>query len=1004
MTLNSGLNGVGAIAAAGDVDGPGVSVVNNRLAVWSGTSGTDIKDPGDATWDGSLLNVGGTGQAKVGTAQGIWLGNAGTALAFNRNPSSGAIDDATAHAFQWQHNSNASEALDVLTLNTYLPSGALRRNALIISGRGWIGIGALDPGEDLIFDGSGISYGSNASLIHTRTKTDFAIHTIEGALGVFVEFILRGNPADTRRIRQTLTGQVYSHLVLNDDNTIKHADPLSISLVSGFVGIGTSNQQQKFSVVTGTTTLSGFHLGELDDTGGYLASTLDSEMAISGGWQRDGATQYRARATEASLIEMVAGEVRFFTATGLTVGVTAAPPLRMTLTNTALSLNVPALVPDGTVALPAMAFANSPGTGFSFLVASSRFSMSILGIERQRLTPGGLFVNFTASSTTPHYSSLIASSTGIGFPGGASLSVITGNTEAVQWTAAQVMQVADNIEIQEGKRIVFDADKDTFLSSVTDDQLRWTVGNVNMLEFFSTAIVADVVVISRRNFIGSAQTEALMARNSAVATASVAQFSPTIEWEGRGWKTDATAASQRLNFLSQLETTVTGTSQIEGDLVFSKKINGSGLTVIGRLSSKGQWKLPGGSIPYSFIGDEDTGVDSLSADQLSLLAGGAEIVLLTTSSVVLNQSTEIVDVPPGTIGGFPAGQLMVRNTGTLANDNSVITGHNSFNGNTQLWYLGSGSSSNQDIVFLNRQNASLSLGTNSTVAIAIEQDQTVLFSSDVTIAGNLVVKGTTTQLSSETVNLADNHMYLNAGYTTAVAQTGGIITNFLPTATVDTVVTGAFVAGVPATSNPTVATVGAATFAIGAIIQFSNSNGNENDGVFEVLSHAANLLTIRGIGLTSTVEDWTGNQFVANASDSATITQVNVSVMRAGTDGAWETASGLTTGFTFSDLVTTAAPTELTIAAGIITKTGPFHRVDTESDASTDNLDTINGGSSGDRVVLRAANGLRTVIVKDTVGNLRLQGDFTMDNGEDTIELIFDVGVWLELSRSNNAP
>lgn len=791
MTLNSGLNGVGALGAAGDVDGPGVSVVNNRLAVWSGTSGTDIKDPGDATWDGSLLNVGDTGQIKAGTTRGVWLGNSGTALAFNRNPTTGTLDNSAIHAFQWQHNGNASEALDVLTLNTYLPSGALRRNALIISGRGWIGIGALDPGEDLIFDGSGISYGSNASLIHTRTKTDFAIHTIEGSLGVFVELILRGNPVDTRRIRQTLTGQVYSHLVLNDDNTIKHADPLSISLISGFVGIGTANQQQKFSIVTGATTVSGFHLGELDDTGGYLASTLDSEMAISGGWQRNGVTQYRARGTEASLIELVAGEVRFFTATGLTIGVTAAPPLRMTLSNTQLALN------------------------------------------------------FTASSTLPHYSSLISNITGLGFPGGAVASIITGATEAVQWNASQNQVNAKFIGINTTEDptspLTVDAGntvnrRSIDVTNVGDGTvgLRFTYAAGGSLDYFGRTGTSLLNLVINRSIINRVDNNGFDASPQAFLFEQL-------------------SANSRVTMVVRADDTQTAS-------IFEWQTSDE--TVLGRFAIDGK----------VFIG-----------------------------------ATEIADVTPGTIGGFPAGQLMVRNTGTLANDNSVITGHNSFNGNTQLWYLGSGSSSNQDIVFLNRQNASLSLGTNSTVAIAIEQDQTVSFSNDVTVAGNLVVDGTTTQLSSETVNLADNHMYLNAGYTTAVAQTGGIITNFLPTATVDTVVTGAFVAGVPATNNPTVATVGAATFAIGAIIQFSNSNGNENDGVFEVLSHAANLLTIRGIGLTSTVEDWTGNQFVANASDSATITQVNVSVMRAGTDGAWETASGLTTGFTFSDLVTTAS-------------------------------------------------------------------------------------------------
>ncbi len=79
-----------------------------------------------------------------------------------------------------------------------------------------------------------------------------------------------------------------------------------------------------------------------------------------------------------------------------------------------------------------------------------------------------------------------------------------------------------------------------------------------------------------------------------------------------------------------------------------------------------------------------------------------------------------------------------------------------------------------------------------------------------------------------------------------------------------------------------------------------------------------------------------------------------------------------------------------------------WHRVDTEADAATDDLDTINGGSEGQVLTLRAENSARTVVVKDGVGNLRLEGDFSLDNIEDTITLIFDDPNWLEMGRSNN--
>ena len=94
--------------------------------------------------------------------------------------------------------------------------------------------------------------------------------------------------------------------------------------------------------------------------------------------------------------------------------------------------------------------------------------------------------------------------------------------------------------------------------------------------------------------------------------------------------------------------------------------------------------------------------------------------------------------------------------------------------------------------------------------------------------------------------------------------------------------------------------------------------------------------------------------------------------------------------------------TELTISAGEITKTKSYHEIDTESDAATDDLDTINGGSEGDVLVLRSTNSARTVVIMDGTGNLETNGDFSLANVNDTITLIFDGTNWLEQSRSDN--
>ena len=100
---------------------------------------------------------------------------------------------------------------------------------------------------------------------------------------------------------------------------------------------------------------------------------------------------------------------------------------------------------------------------------------------------------------------------------------------------------------------------------------------------------------------------------------------------------------------------------------------------------------------------------------------------------------------------------------------------------------------------------------------------------------------------------------------------------------------------------------------------------------------------------------------------------------------------------------------DLVIASGEITVTRSFHRVDTEGEAASDYLVTINGGNAGDILILQSQTTARNIILKDNNGNLKLSGDFTLDNSQDKIMLIaMDyTGVgggfeWHELSRSTN--
>jgi hypothetical protein len=82
----------------------------------------------------------------------------------------------------------------------------------------------------------------------------------------------------------------------------------------------------------------------------------------------------------------------------------------------------------------------------------------------------------------------------------------------------------------------------------------------------------------------------------------------------------------------------------------------------------------------------------------------------------------------GTVGSHPAGQLIIQDPDDTVFGNAVITGYESDgagNPDQQLWYLGSSSSSNSNIIFLNRRNSKLQLGTNDVSRLTILGDGNV---------------------------------------------------------------------------------------------------------------------------------------------------------------------------------------------------------------------------------------------------------------------------------------
>lgn len=295
-------------------------------------------------------------------------------------------------------------------------------------------------------------------------------------------------------------------------------------------------------------------------------------------------------------------------------------------------------------------------------------------------------------------------------------------------------------------------------------------------------------------------------------------------------------------------------------------------------------------------------------------------------------------------------------------------------------------------------------GTPDTIQLSTDFE--LISGANMLVDGDLVVNGTTTTVHSEQVNINDNHLYLNADYTTTVAQTGGIVVNVLPTATSDTVAATGFTAGVPATSNPTVNTTGSGTFSAGDVIQISGANEQANDGIFEVDSHVGTTLTIRGVGTVGTTQDWVQNDFVTDSTVAGTITLVNVNVLRGNSTGDWETATtSTTTGLTYNTItqqgtvdlqsayeegntITTDAGNGNVVVAGTellnVTATGGID-LDTVFDADVTTFDVQMTGANGFSIDGTAASNV-TADAGDLTLSTTTSGSVLVD-GVDGVEV-----------------
>ncbi len=161
--------------------------------------------------------------------------------------------------------------------------------------------------------------------------------------------------------------------------------------------------------------------------------------------------------------------------------------------------------------------------------------------------------------------------------------------------------------------------------------------------------------------------------------------------------------------------------------------------------------------------------------------------------------------------------------------------------------LGSGNTHHNRVIFKDSATCETVLKTD---LIQPYQDNTVVVDANCTVNGNFSVLGSSSIISSTNTSFADRYLMLNQGYTTQAALSSGLVGVRLPGNTF--VLSGNF-------TTSTVGTTIADGLAANSIIQIVGSTSN--DGLYQVQSHAANVLTI----VASPAEPFLAGAFTAEA-------------------------------------------------------------------------------------------------------------------------------------------
>lgn len=162
-------------------------------------------------------------------------------------------------------------------------------------------------------------------------------------------------------------------------------------------------------------------------------------------------------------------------------------------------------------------------------------------------------------------------------------STVTWNASGVVFTAwkLNVTNTASSsgsllLDLQVGAVSKFSVDKGGTVSCVAFNALSFaSVGGDSVLTQTAPSIVTSATVT--RSAIGTTSSDGLVLTNASSAAAGAQQYSPRLRLTGQGWKTNATATSQTVDWIVENQP-VQGAANPSTNLVCSSQVNAGGYT------------------------------------------------------------------------------------------------------------------------------------------------------------------------------------------------------------------------------------------------------------------------------------------------------------------------------------------------------------------------------------------------------------------------------------------